>query len=336
LISDSAFPLREDGNDNGRNSSDAWNYFHINSVDKDDEGNFLISARNSRAIFKINGKTGDVIWKLGGLHGSNFTIPKNVEFAFQHDARFRSRSEDGTIEVISFFDNAAHTAPGWDLSTLSRGRYVQLNHTSGEATGVATFPAPFGLSAQSQGNNQLLPNGNVFINWGQAGAVTEFAWDGEVLFHAFLDSEPAGQHVQSYRGFRANWTGTPSEAPAVVALRSTLENEVGLAVYVTWNGDTETAVWRFYSENTADGVMTKSLLGEAARETFETKLDVEKHAAQGLSVGHRIYAEAVDKHGRVLVSSRAVAIKDEVIPRSRASPLAELKSQISEGRFDLK
>lgn len=54
---DSAFPLNANNNEGDRNNdgletdelydakntTEAWNYFHINSVDKDDEGSYLIS-----------------------------------------------------------------------------------------------------------------------------------------------------------------------------------------------------------------------------------------------------------------------------------------------------
>jgi hypothetical protein len=103
-----------------------------------------------------------------------------------------------------------------------------------------------GLSARSQGNAQVLPNSNVFVNWGQAGAVTEFNLkDKSVLFHAYLDSQPEGKLVQSYCGFRANWTGFPSELPAIVAQE---DGNGNVSVYVSWNGDTETAVWRFFQD----------------------------------------------------------------------------------------
>lgn len=39
-----------------------WDYFHINSVDKDAGGNYLISARDACAIHKINGTDGEIIW----------------------------------------------------------------------------------------------------------------------------------------------------------------------------------------------------------------------------------------------------------------------------------
>ncbi|KAJ0323740.1 hypothetical protein COL5a_008099 [Colletotrichum fioriniae] len=217
----SAFPLDfgEGLPGGGKTETDGWNYFHVNSVDKDDEGNYLVSARNTAAVFKINGTNGEIIWQLGGFHGgSSFTLPKEDVFGYQHHARFRSRSSDGNIEVISLFDNGAHSA-SVKTNPFSRGRIYQLNHTDGTAKALKTYDAPDGLSAHTQGNLQVLPNGNVFINWGQAGAVTEYSNDGDVLFHAYLDSAPVGNLVQSYRGFRFNWTGVPTEEPAIVAFR---------------------------------------------------------------------------------------------------------------------
>lgn len=215
----------------GLNESDGWNYFHINSVDKDDEGNYLVSARNMAALYKINGTRGDVIWQLGGLNGgSDFELSAEDVFAYQHHARFRGRSEDGGKEIITLFDNGAHSAPVKTHPT-SRVRIHELDHLRNTATALRTFGAPDGLSAHTQGSAQLLPGGNIFVNWGQAGAITEFADSGEVLFHSYLDSKPDGVLVQSYRAFRSNWTATPSEEPALVAFVS--HHQSILDVYIS-------------------------------------------------------------------------------------------------------
>lgn len=215
---DSAIPLDRKGTYDGRTYNSAWNYFHINSIDKDSEGDYLISARHYNAIFKINGSNGDIIWQLGGMKRSTFQIPSNLEFAFQHDARFQYRSPDGEIEHISFFDNAAYSAPGREISPCSRGRYIELNNTAKSSKEIHTYHAPNNLIAHTQGSFRFLPNGNKLANWGSAGALTEFADDGTILFHAYLDSYP-NKNVQSYRGFKANWTAVPSEEPAVLALK---------------------------------------------------------------------------------------------------------------------
>jgi hypothetical protein len=64
-------------------------------------------------------------------------------------------------------------------------------------------------------------------------------------------------------GFRFNWTGFPNEEIAVVALghgESTM-------VYVSWNGDMATRVWKFWG---VDGEGSETLLGQEGRRGFET------------------------------------------------------------------
>ena len=297
-------------------------------MDKDDNGDYLISGRHYNAIFKIDGKTGNIIWQLGGSHGSNFSIPDNIYFAFQHDARFVSRSSTSNSEVISFFDNAAHSERGREISSFSRARIVRLDHLTGEAIEVHTYPAPDNLVAHSQGNAQVLPSANVFVNWGEAGAITEFAENGKVLFHAYLDSDPVGRFVQSYRGFRFNWTGIPSEEPAIVALRSNGSQGAGLSIYVSWNGDTETGAWRFYHERSLDNASSRRLLGEAKRTSFETVFHLDLSLVHNQGAGGGFSAEAIDSQGNVLVRTRTTLGQADIWhPSAVAKPLEGLYKQ---------
>jgi len=242
-----------------------------------------------------------VIWQLGGLQGgSSFSISEEDRFAFQHDARFHGRSNDETIEILSLFDNGAYSSKV-KTNSFSRARIIQLNHTAKTATALHTFDAPDGLSARTQGNAQLLPNGNVFVNWGEAGAVTEFDRSGSVLFHSYLDSAPEGVLVQSYRGFRANWTGTPSEEPAVVV--SNEDNSKDLEVFVSWNGDTETTLWQFYGHTSINS--RPELLGEVPRNGFETHAILVGAADRGVWY---VSAVALDGNGAILRRAKAVPI----------------------------
>ena len=47
--------------------------YHLNSIDLDADGNLVLSARHTNAIYKIDRRTGDVIWRLGGKR-SDFTM----------------------------------------------------------------------------------------------------------------------------------------------------------------------------------------------------------------------------------------------------------------------
>lgn len=273
-------------------------------MDKDIEGNYLISARDACAVHKINGTTGEIIWRLGGLR-SDFELGPNVKFCFQHHARFVEQGDDE--EVISLFDNSAHGTEnhrGKEVHThpFSQGKVISVNTATWTSKIVQAFQPPDGLLAKSQGSTQLLPNGNALVNWGSEGAMTEFRADGTPIFHAYMDSGLLGEGVQNYRAFRYNWTGLPTEEPAIVAEKTSS----GIEIFVSWNGDTETAVWRFYA--VTDGFGSREFLGEATRDGFETSFSLPGHSYQ------RLAAEAVSARGRVLTTTRATRVQDAVLP----------------------
>jgi hypothetical protein len=303
-IIEAYLPLNPGQAGSGYNSSDAWDYFHINSVDKDEEGSYLISARDANAIYKINGTTGALIWRLGGKY-SNFTLGENVEFSFQHHARYISKSASGDSEVISLYDNSAHgTENGGGhevhLYPYSRGKIVEVNTHTWEATLVQAFHPPDNLLSKSQGSTQILPNGNALVNWGSSGALTEFKADGTPIFHSYLDSGALGEGVENYRGFRYNWTGLPYERPAIVALN----NGKTVTVYVSWNGDTETVRWKFYG-----GVFERDLgeLGVTEKTGFETSYTTSTNLMGFYK------AEALDHNGTVLVSTDIIKREVEIL-----------------------
>jgi hypothetical protein len=305
---ESVLPITQGQAGAGFNSSDAWDYFHINSVDKDQDGNYLISARDACAVYKINGLTGDIIWKLAGKN-STFDLDDDVDFCFQHHARYLTSSEDGTRQTISLYDNSAHGTEsnhGSEVKTYeySRGKILEVDTENRQAHLVAQYIPPDGLLSKSQGSTQVLPNGNVLVNWGSEGAVTEYLANGTAIFHAYMDSDQLGVGVQNYRGFKYQWTGLPNEDPAVVAYN----NKDTTTIYVSWNGDTETKVWRFYGTN-SNGAL-KQYLGEAVKEGFETSFTIS---------GDRSYfqVEALDESGNILRSSSVIRSSFEEVELSK-------------------
>jgi fibronectin type 3 domain-containing protein len=125
-----------------------------------------------------------------------------------------------------------------------------------------------------------------------------------------MDSGVLGDGVQNYRAFRYNWTGLPNEDPAIVALESTK----GTNIYVSWNGDTETAVWRFYA--TTDGFGSRHFLGQVDRKGFETKLLVPNQRIKSVS------AEAFDASGKLLISTAIVKSEWEITaPKTKDASL---------------
>ena len=103
------------------------------------------------------------------------------------------------------------------------------------ATLVREYTHPQKLIATSQGNVQVLPNGNVFVGWGSSPFFSEYTEDGELLF----DAEFPGS-AQSYRAFRFPWKGDPDDDPAVAVDRGPDDK---VTLYASWNGATEVESW---------------------------------------------------------------------------------------------
>lgn len=296
---DTLVPLGSTSANSGLSSSQAWDYLHINSVDKDERGDYLLSSRHFSTIFKVNGTDGSIIWRLGGRHPS-FTQTGNWTFGFQHHARWRPELSQTGTEVFSFFDNSGDGTITYN--DVSRALIVQVNHTDHTANILRKATAPYGLQAQSQGNAQVLSDGRIFVNWGSEGAFTEFDSHNKVVYHAFIED------AVSYRGFVSNWTGTPTEAPALVALRGS-PNRVEL--HVSWNGDTEATAWKFFFADSTGTKQKRSLLGEVQRHSFETVFSWD--SPHVLTPSSKFFAQAVGRDGALLSQTTAVGASADIL-----------------------
>lgn len=269
----------------GYSRKSPWDYFHINSIDKDAAGDYLISGRHVSAIYKVSGKDGSIIWRMGGILSS---FHQDFHFSSQHDARFVSKN--ATHEVISLFDNASN---GFNYTKdFSEGLIISIDLAAKQAKCVQAFHAPDpsgGLMSKSQGNTQLLPNGNAVLGWGNNAYFTEFTGNGTAVWHAWI----ARTGTMVYRIGKYNWTGTPHTVPA---LYTHSKSKTDMAFYVSWNGATEVKKWRFFTGQSSDGPF------DAADKIVE-KIGFEtvyKHPAFALWS----YAEALDGEGKVLSKSR--------------------------------
>jgi hypothetical protein len=202
-----------------------YDYFHMNSIDQEPGGNLLISARNTWAMYELNAQTGQVILQAGGRH-STVKMGSGTLTAFQHDATLLP---NGTISI---FDNGGVPT----VHPQSRAIVVALNAQAGTETLLAQYEHPSALKAGSQGNVQQLPGGNLFTGWGAEPWFSEFSPSGQLLFDARM---PGGD--QSYRGYRFEWSGTPSAPPSVAASAG---RTGPVTVYASWNGATGVASWR--------------------------------------------------------------------------------------------
>jgi hypothetical protein len=244
-------------------SRPSLDYFHINSIDVDHDNNLLISARETSAVYKIDRKSGEVMWRLGGKK-SDFEMGPGTRFAYQHDAR---RQADGTITI---FDNGTTVFENRYPKAVEESRAVvlELDEEQMRAKLVRQYTHPDKQFAHAGGNMQVLANGNVFVGWGRSLTISEFSKEGELLFDAILPPEN-----RTYRAFRFPWSGQPDEDPAVAA-ESGSDGKV--TVYASWNGATEVASWQALAG--PDPERLKPVGSAVPREGFETAITV--HAAE--------------------------------------------------------
>ena len=255
-------------------------YFHLNSVAVDTDGQLLISARHTSTVYKVDRRTGEVVWRLGGKN-SDFTFGRNAAFSFQHDAR---RHPDGTFTI---FDNAA-SLPGPTVS--SRAVRLALDMKKMRASLVHEYKTADARSGWAMGNAQQLDDGSLFVGWGTDGSFSEFGPEGRLR----LDGRFADGSV-SYRAFRWEWEARPTGRPATAVV---MNDDATMTVYVSWNGATEVAKWRVETGIDPDRLapaVTRPRTG------FETAITLP--AGTGY-----VSAVALDKAGKRLGAAAPVAI----------------------------
>ncbi|KAJ5664925.1 uncharacterized protein N7477_007373 [Penicillium maclennaniae] len=199
--------VERDREGNGDSEDQPWDFFHINSVDKDEMGSFLVSSRYMNSLAYVDGQTGEIIWKLGGKRNSFVDLSGGAatNFSWQHHARFQPDYSTSKTRAITIFDNSSRGqgAP----ENPSRGLFIDIDERDMTASVRHQYWNPLPISSQSQGSVQILDNGNVLVGYGSSAAYTEFAPDGEVLCEVHFGSESSfntGQ-VMSYRVFKQDW-----------------------------------------------------------------------------------------------------------------------------------
>lgn len=244
---------------------------HVNSIEEDGDA-LLLSARHTSACYKIDRRTGELIWRLGGRQ-SDFEVPEELEFGWQHDLR---RQPDGSYTMYDNHENAEET------DAVSAALRFELDEEAMTATLVQALRHE-DRYGYAMGNAQYLDDGHVLVGWGMDPYATEFDESGEVVF------ELSGLGLGSYRSYRFPWRGRPVTPP-----------DIGVAdgaAYVSWNGATEVARWRVL------GGARRNALSEVTtvdRAGFETSAPVAGAAY--------VRAEALDATGRVIGRTRTVEV----------------------------
>ncbi len=256
-----------------------WDWFHLNSIDPEPDGNLFISARSTWAGYQLEGGTGDILWRIGGTR-SSFKMGPGTETAWQHDGRVLP---DGGV---TFFDDGSNPP----IHHQSRAIRIALDFKTHEARlrSAYTHSNP-PLLAASQGNMQTLPNGNAVVGYGGVPAISEYATDGSLLLDAHLPFD-----MSFYRAYRFPWSARPLSPPAVLAgLNNTSEETI---VHASWNGATEVTSWRVLAGKQSGPLAAQATIPASG---FESSTTLPARYA-------RVAVQALDSAGHVLGTSRTV------------------------------
>jgi Arylsulfotransferase (ASST) len=258
----------------------AYDYFHINAVNWDEDGNVIVDSRNTWTTYKVDHKTGEIIWRLGGK-SSTFALGAGLPFAWQHDP------EEVGAHTTRLFDNEA--AP--IVLPYSRVLWVQRASHGLAASIVKEIIHPDKIQAGSQGNAQGLADDHTFVGWGATGRFSEFDRRGDLLFDANVPG------WDTYRAYRFTWHGTPDARPTASAHRNA---DGTVTVHAIWNGATDLERWIV-----AGGARTNALwpAGFGSWNGLDTTLTVRTDAKE-------IAVVAQDRQGRLVGRSASVVVTE--------------------------
>ncbi|KIK62497.1 hypothetical protein GYMLUDRAFT_242661 [Collybiopsis luxurians FD-317 M1] len=267
-----------------------WDYFHINSIQKQDDGNYLISSRQCHALYLVH-PSGDIIWRMGGKK-SDFVLPKGIEFSWQHHARIHNHS------TVSLFNNGA---ANWveDLP-FAQGFLLKFDYNNvDKEVSIKNIRNPFNRKpSASRGSVQFLENGESIVGWGSVSYFSQHDANGEIKWSAQFS--PSQNDFGAYRVFLHNWVGRPTIPPSMqISNTSTSKN---ITVYAWWNGATEVSAWKLFGF-TASTPSAPTFLDAVSKVDFESTLRY--NGEEGYET---FRVAAIDANGEILAYSDAASL----------------------------
>lgn len=323
------------------NASAPYDWFHINSVQKDQLGNYIISARYTHTVDYINGSDGSLLWVLGGKRNmfTDLSQGNATNFSWQHDARMHpvetfpetmdssshgARHGDGQLtQLLTMFDNAAEDhARDRDAS---RGLLLEMKYPDPSVPGapygkqardlqsaadftvklIHDYVHPQHVLSSSQGSMQVMP-------------AQEKNRDPKILlgygFNAvYTEFDPNGTVLCDMR-FATHYSWERGDVQSYRAYRmpwvgypseppNAVVDASSHALWVSWNGATEVATWLLQHSSTGrQGDW--STLTTTAKTDFETKIKYNPKTTL-----HYVRIQARDAYERVLGETAVLDVK---------------------------
>jgi hypothetical protein len=177
---------------------------HMNSIAVDVDGNLILSSRHLSEITKIDRRTGDVLWRLGGKYNQFQFTGGGYGPSYQHCVR----TVEGHPGRITMFDNGNSRSPQY-----SRAVEFALDAPNKTASTVWEYRHKPDRYSYWMGSVQRFPNGNTLIDWADQSLpkATEVTASGEVLLEADFVAK-----ANCYRTQRFDWSSV-MQKPYLIA-----------------------------------------------------------------------------------------------------------------------
>ncbi len=208
-----------------------WDAYHVNAIDLPGDGSFVVSMRDTWAVYKVNITTGKIEWTLGGPH-SSFKLGPDADFQWQHDVV----TYPGSPLITMFDDHCCQLTGGGTYvspTAASRGLVLKLDQKTHTATFADEYSHGSNFDSDYMGSLEPLANGNELVGWGSSPFITEYSASGDML----LDARLPGSDI-TYRAQLEPWVGQPLTPPAAAARQKAGKT----TVYASWNGATQVSV----------------------------------------------------------------------------------------------
>lgn len=152
-----------------------YDRFHMNALFLDHNGDYLLSVPIEDQIWKVDGKTGEIKWKLG--RNGDFRMDTTSYFSFQHTPYLNEKGD------LVLFDNGL-------FNKLSRTLVFRLDTVDMEAGTLMDVRLPKDKYTARMGSGTILPNGNVLQTSSKTGSIMVTDTSGSILWEIVTEFTP--------------------------------------------------------------------------------------------------------------------------------------------------
>lgn len=171
------------------------NWTHANSLDRDGDGNIVVSFRNLDEITKIDATSGVVRWRLGGRRNQLSFAAGTRAFSGQHSVRVLPSGD------LLLLDNVGDSAE-------SRVERWSVDEKLGTALLVSSYGTTPAVRTLVGGSVQSLSASRTLVSFGTEGRVEEYDATGTVRWR--LEGAPGYVfRAQRFRSLYTPGTGMP-------------------------------------------------------------------------------------------------------------------------------